>query len=669
MELQLLLVILPTLLGLISSTKTLLRLLNWAWDAFFRPPKDLKRCYGSWALVTGAADGIGRAMSIELANRGLNLILLDRDVPKLETTAKEILQERDDVEVRTLVSDLAKDSGIEIVRKVREVIEGVDVGVVINNAGTTHWDLLFFDEVESGVVESMVRVNVEGATWVTKAVVPLMMERRRGAIVNIGSASASLMPSFPLFTVYAATKQYIQLFSTSISREYKHHGIDVQCQSGKIVLPAESLALSNLDSALGMLQTASSLVSDLRVDREDELVRKLREVIEWLDVRVVINNAGTAHRDPLFFDEVDDRAVESIVRVNAEVNSRKAASTPILHHPVPLPRHPVPSSPPSSPLVAAPSSSLSPLLCRLPLCSAINHHSAIVALVHSAIIASTRHRRLCSAIIVSAPIGSSLAFALALSPLLCNAPPLTMPLHWREFHREWNVPKAHKMVQCYFFSSSKELGRDCMSLELYLHVHTKKHDGHTFIDARSERVNRMREEMSQLEEEAGDDPLVDEIDLYYKVVGVDHKGRVYGLRSTGRRYNDPGASSSQGPSRQDFATLQSNVSRLTSIVEDQQNQIQTQHDQIALLQSMLMQSMRGGHPGASSSHPPPPPPPPPPRPSHQETLTPPMAVPTPGLDANDVYHPRMYEPEDEEQTNLPLQQKWIDAFSDIHPLS
>ncbi|KAK9144539.1 hypothetical protein Sjap_004442 [Stephania japonica] len=151
---------------------------------------------------------------------------------------------------------------------------------------------------------------------------------------------------------------------------------------------------------------------------------------------------------------------------------------------------------------------------------------------------------------------------------------------------------------------SKELGRDCTPLELYLHMHTKKHDGQTFIDARSERVNaeiqRMREEMSQSAEEAGDDPHVDETDLYYKVVGVDHKGR----------------------------------------------------------------SMRGGHPGASSFHPPPPclPSRPPLRPPHQETLTPPTVVPTLTLDANDIYHPRMYEPEDEEQTNLPLQQEWIDAF-------
>ncbi|KAK9103345.1 hypothetical protein Sjap_020599 [Stephania japonica] len=72
-------------------------------------------------------------------------------------------------------------------------------------------------------------------------------------------------------------------------------------------------------------------------------------------------------------------------------------------------------------------------------------------------------------------------------------------------------------------------------------------------------IQRMREEMSQSAEEAGDDPHVDETDLYYKVVGVDHKGRVYWLGSTGMRYNDLGASSSQGSSSQDFATLQSNV--------------------------------------------------------------------------------------------------------------
>ncbi|KAK9104261.1 hypothetical protein Scep_021105 [Stephania cephalantha] len=200
MEFQLpsLLVLIPILLGLISSLNHLLWFLNWTWTNFLRPPKDLKGCYGSWALVTGAADGIGRAISFELANRGLNLVLLDCDAPKLETTAKEILHGHD-VEVRTLVSDLCVDREDELVRKVREVIEGLDVGVVINNAGTTHRDPLFFDEVDDRLVESIVRVNVEAATWVTKAVVPGMLERKRGVVVNIGSGSASCSPSFPLF--------------------------------------------------------------------------------------------------------------------------------------------------------------------------------------------------------------------------------------------------------------------------------------------------------------------------------------------------------------------------------------------------------------------------------------------------------------------------------------
>ncbi|KAK9146467.1 hypothetical protein Sjap_006370 [Stephania japonica] len=227
MELQLLQAVL--LLGFISLVKTLLRLVHWVWSTFFRPSKDLKRCYGSWALVTGAADGIGKAISIELADRGLNLILLDRDVPRLETTAKEV-QERN-VKVITLVSDLCKDTRNEIVRKIREAIEGLDVGVLINNAGTTHRYPIFFHQVDTNVVDSTVTVNVEAATWVAKAVLPGMMERRRGAIVNLGSASGSFVRSFPLFTVYAATKAYIHLFSTSISLEYKRHGIDVQCQA------------------------------------------------------------------------------------------------------------------------------------------------------------------------------------------------------------------------------------------------------------------------------------------------------------------------------------------------------------------------------------------------------------------------------------------------------
>ncbi|KAK9113556.1 hypothetical protein Syun_020353 [Stephania yunnanensis] len=192
MEFQfMLLILLPTLLGIYSSFKALLSFLNWTWTAFFRRPKDLRRRYGSWAIVTGATDGIGKAASFELASRGLNLLLLGRNLSKLQLVTKEIHHNYFAIDIKTLVIDFSKDSGSEIVRKVREVIKGLDVGVLINNAGVSHKYASFVHEVESGVVESIVRVNIEGVMWVTKAVVPLMMERRRGAVVNIGSASAS----------------------------------------------------------------------------------------------------------------------------------------------------------------------------------------------------------------------------------------------------------------------------------------------------------------------------------------------------------------------------------------------------------------------------------------------------------------------------------------------
>ncbi|BAF09243.2 Os02g0597900, partial [Oryza sativa Japonica Group] len=62
------------------------------------------------------------------------------------------------------------------------------------------------------------------------AVLPAMVERKRGAIVNIGSGSSSVMPSDPLYSVYAATKAYVDQFSRCLYVEYKSKGIDVQCQ-------------------------------------------------------------------------------------------------------------------------------------------------------------------------------------------------------------------------------------------------------------------------------------------------------------------------------------------------------------------------------------------------------------------------------------------------------
>ena len=81
---------------------------------FLRPPKNLKE-YGSWALVTGSADGIGRALAFEMASKGLNLVLLDRNTSKLEDTSNEIREKYGaQTDVKNIVMDLSKFSGEEI---------------------------------------------------------------------------------------------------------------------------------------------------------------------------------------------------------------------------------------------------------------------------------------------------------------------------------------------------------------------------------------------------------------------------------------------------------------------------------------------------------------------------------------------------------------------------
>uniref|UniRef100_A0A0D9WPI5 Very-long-chain 3-oxoacyl-CoA reductase n=1 Tax=Leersia perrieri TaxID=77586 RepID=A0A0D9WPI5_9ORYZ len=77
----------------------------------------------------------------------------------------------------------------------------------------------------------MMRVNLWAVTEVMAAVLPGMVERGRGAVVNIGSASSEAIPSFPFYTMYAATKRYVAQFSRSLHVEYASKGIHVQYQA------------------------------------------------------------------------------------------------------------------------------------------------------------------------------------------------------------------------------------------------------------------------------------------------------------------------------------------------------------------------------------------------------------------------------------------------------
>ncbi|KAJ7557120.1 hypothetical protein O6H91_05G111800 [Diphasiastrum complanatum] len=221
-------------LGVIYLLKLALLLLQGVWVAFLRPGKNLSKTYGTWAVVTGATDGIGRAFCFQLAKKRINVVLIGRSKTKLEDLVKEI-QTGYGVDARYAEVDFTHpdlDAGMASIAK---AVTGLEVGILINNVGMSYPYARFFHELDSELMSNLIRVNIDVTTRMVQLVLPGMLQRKRGAIINIGSGAASIMPADPLYTLYAATKAFVDQFSRSLYVEYKHSGIDVQCQVGSSI--------------------------------------------------------------------------------------------------------------------------------------------------------------------------------------------------------------------------------------------------------------------------------------------------------------------------------------------------------------------------------------------------------------------------------------------------
>jgi 17beta-estradiol 17-dehydrogenase / very-long-chain 3-oxoacyl-CoA reductase len=135
---------------------------------------DIKK-FGEWALVTGSTDGIGKAYAVELAKRGLNVILISRTKEKLEQVANEIQSKYSNVHVKTIAIDFTKDSSIYTT--IREEIRGLDIGVLINNVGMSYDYPEFFDKVEDNakLVNNMFICNVDSFDYLTQIFLPALI--------------------------------------------------------------------------------------------------------------------------------------------------------------------------------------------------------------------------------------------------------------------------------------------------------------------------------------------------------------------------------------------------------------------------------------------------------------------------------------------------------------
>lgn len=183
---------------------------------------------GKWGLITGPTEGIGEAMTTELARCGINVILVGRNKEKLENVAEsmEILY---DVKTKIIEVDFLADDEEEYSMRIAKGIEGLEVAVLINNVGMTG-DLAPFHAHEKGSIKTsadLIKCNINSVNNMLALITPQMLEREKGIIINMSSLSCK----FPIAynAVYSATKAYIHYLSLSLNYEYAMKGVTVQC--------------------------------------------------------------------------------------------------------------------------------------------------------------------------------------------------------------------------------------------------------------------------------------------------------------------------------------------------------------------------------------------------------------------------------------------------------
>jgi uncharacterized protein len=172
-----------------------------------------------WAIVTGASSGLGKAFAGQLARAGHPVLLVARRKKELEEVAAQIRELGSEAQV--VVADLTSAEGLNQV--VRAVDQFGPVGVLVNNAGFGEYGPFLDQPAERDV--GQVALNIGALVGLTRALLPRMVARGRGQIMNLASV-LSFMP-VPYFATYAATKAFVLHFTEALAQELQGSGVRV----------------------------------------------------------------------------------------------------------------------------------------------------------------------------------------------------------------------------------------------------------------------------------------------------------------------------------------------------------------------------------------------------------------------------------------------------------
>ena len=216
------------------------------------------------ALITGAGKGIGKAVAIALAKEGVNVILMARTQSDLDEVAKEV--NALGVKSMTVTADVADITSVNTAVE-KALAEFKTIDILVNNAGIAAFGK--FLELEPSAWENIIKVNLMGTYYVTRAVLPNMIERQMGDIINISSTAG--LNGNAMTSAYSASKFAVLGLTDSLMQEVRKHNIRVTALTPSTVATnmAKELKLTdgNPDKVMQAEDMAELIIAQLKLNR------------------------------------------------------------------------------------------------------------------------------------------------------------------------------------------------------------------------------------------------------------------------------------------------------------------------------------------------------------------------------------------------------------------
>jgi short-subunit dehydrogenase len=243
------------------------------------------------ALITGASSGIGAAYAERLAADGYNIALVARRRNRLEEVAKR-LESGHGAGSEVLAADLTVPTAVA---ELGDWAATNPIDILINNAGFAGYRP--FVQLETKVADDLLALHIRAVTLLTRAVVPGMVQRRRGVVINVGSLlalSGTIPPNpLPYRAVYAGAKAFILTFTQALALEVKDSGVRLQALLPGVVA-TEFHASLNLDPnrlASMAMKPEEVVAASLASLEKGELI-----CVPGLDDPSLLDNLGKAQR-------------------------------------------------------------------------------------------------------------------------------------------------------------------------------------------------------------------------------------------------------------------------------------------------------------------------------------------------------------------------------------